>query len=125
VVSFTSSLPIFHLPPKEVYNDNEIVKMKKLAALIVLLCLLLFFGVMNVGCDHGSAYVGMYIGVGFNEGAWLELKADGTFQGPYASGSWEIEGDQITFTTAYDRDERIIRDGKIMTETGEVLFVKQ
>ena len=99
--------------------------MKKLVVLIALSCLLLFLGVMNVGCDQESVYVGMYVGVGFNEGAWLELKADGTFQGPYTSGSWEVEGDQITFTTAFDRDERIIRDGKIMTETGEVLFVKQ
>jgi len=101
--------------------------MKKLVVLIALLCLLLFLGVMNVGCDERSAYVGMYVGVGFNEGAWIELKADGTFQSATdVSGSWEVEGDQLTLTHDFGHTKYIVEDGKLMIQKGgEVLFVKQ
>jgi hypothetical protein len=68
----------------------------------------------------------MYYGVGADESAWLELKAGGTFQSIFGmSGSWEVKGNQLTLIEPFGHEELIIEDGKIMTQTGEVLWVKQ
>jgi hypothetical protein len=101
--------------------------MKKLVILIALLGLALFLGVMNVGCHPESAYVGMWVGVGFNDGAWLDIKADGTFQGTFIeSGSWEVIGDQLRLTYEFGHSEYFIEDGKLTIQKGgEVFFVKQ
>lgn len=100
--------------------------MKRLILVIVLVVLVVVLGVMNVSCDQKSKYVGIYYGVDHFEGSWLELKADGTFQSVLGfSGRWEVEGNQLTLIHAFGFDTYIIADGKIMTQTGELQFVKQ
>ena len=88
--------------------------------LIVALVILLV--VMTVGCDQ---YTGMYESVD-PSGAWLELKGDGTFETVFGLyGRWEVEGNQLTLFHAIGLETYTIEGGKIMTETGKVLWVKR
>jgi hypothetical protein len=103
------------------------VEVKRLILLIVLAVLVVCLGVVNVSCDHNQ-YVGMYYGVESSGmgGVWLELKSDGTYQTILGvSGTWKVEGNQLTVTYALGYDTYIIEDGKIMDQKGKVLFVKQ
>lgn len=100
--------------------------MKRSILLIALLLLVFCLGVVNVSCDPRSKYVGMYYAAGSSEGAWLELRADGTFQGILGwSGRWEVEGNQLTLIHALGLEKWIIDDGKISTQSGRLLYVKQ
>jgi len=88
--------------------------------LIVILVILL--AVMATGCNQ---YAGMYVSVD-EPGMWLELKSDGTFETLFGvQGRWDVRGNELTLTHALGYDTYIIEDGKIMTQTGEVLFVKR
>ena len=97
------------------------------AVLTVLLVLLVgFVGVANVGCDSRSQYVGTYVGVG-ELVSWLELRADGTWRNLILEyGKWEVDGNQLTLTRADGSgvERHIIEAGMIMLETGEVVLVK-
>jgi hypothetical protein len=98
---------------------------KRLILLITLVVLVL--SVMNVSCGQ-SQYAGIYYGVKSSgtSGWWLALNSDGTFQTIYGLyGSWQVKGNQLTLIYALGYDRYIIEDGKIMTQMGEVLFVKQ
>ena len=100
--------------------------MKRSILLVALVLLVSCLGAVNVSCDPKSEYIGWYYGAGSSEGAWLELRADGTFQGILGwSGRWEVEGNQLTLIHGLGLERWIIEDGKISTQSGRLLYAKQ
>ena len=92
----------------------------RLKFLIVVLVILL--AIIAVGCNE---YAGMYVDPD-GSGAWIELKGDGTFEAIFGLyGRWDVEGNQLTLIHALGLETYIIEDGKIMSHTGKVLWVKR
>jgi len=90
------------------------------AFLIVVVVVLL--AAMSLSCDQ---YTGMYLSVN-PSGSWLELRGDGTFQTILGiQGRWHVQGNQLTLSWVLGVETYIIEDGKIMTQTGEVKYVKR
>jgi hypothetical protein len=90
--------------------------------IVILVILVVSLAVMGIACDQ---YAGMYICVD-PPGSWLLLKGDGTFETILGiQGRWDVSDHQLTLTWALGIETYIIEDGKIMTQTGKVEYVKQ
>ena len=97
-------------------------KTKKEMRVFLIVLVVLMFAVVNIGCEQ---YAGIYVSVD-TPGVWLELRSDGTCETLLGwTGRWEVTGNQLTIAHPFGYDTYIIENGKIMTQTGEVCFVKK
>ena len=100
-------------------------KLGQVAKRLLLIAILLSVVVTTVGCGSSTSSVaGLYVNEDY-PGSYMQLNSNGTFLMPLGfRGTWQIDGDELTFITPLGLETARIEGNKIITSGGGIWVKK-